>query len=192
MTALYVTPDVGSQARRRLLLISYHFPPIPVSGARRWEKLAHYVADRGWGMDVITQREHPITAESDLARLKKLPSGIRIYGVPHPTLTLQCVEQTVWLFLRGRRQAGVTTATTKASTGGDGGTSSGAGSSLSLAREHIQWSLHKPRGYFRAYWAWLDFAQGRAWGRPVEQLACEIVQPDVHFAVVNSGPPPPT
>jgi len=46
----------GSSAHdaRRLLLISYHFPPDTTIGARRWEKLAKSVTERGWGMDVIT------------------------------------------------------------------------------------------------------------------------------------------
>ena len=38
----------------RLLVISYHFQPDITIGARRWEKLAHAVTERGWGLDVLT------------------------------------------------------------------------------------------------------------------------------------------
>src|SRR6185437_11394927 len=35
----------------RVFLISYHFPPDRTVGARRWEKLAHFFTERGWGVD---------------------------------------------------------------------------------------------------------------------------------------------
>ncbi|HXC24652.1 MAG TPA: hypothetical protein VNU46_01970 [Gemmatimonadaceae bacterium] len=186
---LYATPDAGNQANRRLLLISYHFPPDPSVGARRWEKLAHYVAERGWGVDVITRREQPFTSPSDLARLKTLPSGVRIYGVPLPTLALQRVEHAAWSLLRGRRKTATKAVPAQGHAKTGGGTNNGTATSLSSPREKIRWSLHTPRGYLRAYWAWLDFAQYGEWGTQVERVARAIVHPKVHLAVVSSGPP---
>ncbi len=48
----HVTAPSGSRAR--LLLVTYHFPPDTAVGALRWQKLARYAAERGWGLDVIT------------------------------------------------------------------------------------------------------------------------------------------
>ena len=187
---LYATPDTGTQAGRRLLLVSYHFPPDPSIGARRWEKLAHYVAQRGWGLDVIMRRDQPITAPADLARLKGLPSGVRIYGVPLPTLAIQRTEQCLWSLLRGSRTSAPTTPMAQAcapqsSTAGGSGTTT----PLSFAVEELRWSLLAPRGWLRMYWSWLDFAQVQAWGTRVVQVAQAIVRPGVHLAVVSSGPP---
>src|SRR5665213_2269981 len=82
----------SAQESRRLLLISYHFPPDITIGARRWEKLAHAVAERGWGLDVITCRPSAIDAK----RLESLPAGVRVYGVADPELVSERVEQVLW------------------------------------------------------------------------------------------------
>ena len=77
---------------RRLLVISYHFPPDTTIGARRWEKLAHAVTERGWGMDVITcAPSKPVGAALD-----SLPAGVRVYGVPDPVLPAERVEHVLW------------------------------------------------------------------------------------------------
>src|SRR5687768_15670794 len=62
----------------RLLLIAYHFPPAQSAGALRWEKLAGYAVERGWGLDVIAI--DPQDAQTlDWNRLTALPKGVRIY-----------------------------------------------------------------------------------------------------------------
>jgi hypothetical protein len=199
----YSTPDSGDQARRRLLLLSYHFPPDGAVGARRWEKLAHYAAERGWGIDVVTRRDDPHegphsdgASPAELTRLKALPGGVRIYGVPLPILAVQRAEQSIWMALRGRRRARVNSVAGQIATAGattqspQTATPSAAGATPpSIARDDVRWSLFIPRGYLRAYWAWLDFAQIGLWGTHVARLALDIVRPNVHRVVVNSGPP---
>ena len=81
------------RSARRLLLVSYHFPPDTTIGARRWEKLSHFVVERGWGLDVITC----IEPNSDLSRLEALPEDVRVYGVPpQPVRAAELLEHAVW------------------------------------------------------------------------------------------------
>src|SRR2546423_13559633 len=77
----------STPAGRRLLLISYVFPPTQASGSLRWQKLSHYAAEHGWSFDVITLDPSCITAP-DFDRLADLPRGTRVYGVPSPTLRI--------------------------------------------------------------------------------------------------------
>lgn len=65
---------------RRLLLVSYLFPPDSRIGALRWEKMAAYASERGWSVDVLMI--DPAQAEvRDDSRLTSLPPGIRLFGV---------------------------------------------------------------------------------------------------------------
>src|SRR2546422_7800891 len=61
---VYATAERPGQ--HRLLLISYHFPPDPAVGALRWQKLARYAAERGWGLDVMRSEEHTSELQSRL------------------------------------------------------------------------------------------------------------------------------
>ena len=81
-----------AQDARRLLVISYHFPPDTTIGARRWEKLASAVTARGWGMDVITCAPSKALGTS----LDSLPAGVRGFGVPDPTLPFERGEHLLW------------------------------------------------------------------------------------------------
>jgi len=187
--AYFETAD--AYPHRRLLLVSYHFPPDAAIGARRWEKLAHYAAERGWGLDVLTHRD-PRKALTDVerARLCRLPAGVRVYAIPSSPLVSERLEH--WaLRMRQRAQR-----FTSASDANQRRTSTSAGISAtteaapsSIAREAIRWQLQSPRGWMRMYWAWLEFAKIEAWARDVARFAEAIVQPDVHEAVVTSGPP---
>lgn len=44
----------GTQAKRRLLVISYHFPPDGSIGGQRWAGLSKYLARLGWEVHVVT------------------------------------------------------------------------------------------------------------------------------------------
>jgi hypothetical protein len=184
MRALFENEDVGSQGDRRLLVVSYHFPPDRAVGAKRWEKFARYAAERGWGLDVFMRGDvHDADAE---CVAHALPSGIRAFAVPAPKLRVERIENAVWRALKGRP-------------------SSAAQQSLpapaavlapapqqrpsSIPRADLRWALHTPRGWMRAYWAALDFAQIRAWGDGVVDSVASIFDPAVHRAVVTSGPP---
>lgn len=164
-------------AAPRLLLISFHFPPDPAVGGRRWQKLTRFAAERGWAVDVIArdpaQLEH---ADPDL--MAGLPDGVRVFGVPERRLWIERLEHVAWRALHGLRR----------------GVRAGA-----AARERpVPSSIHcsavrrRPRtlrDVLRWYFAWADHARGRSWARGAARLALAIVEPSVHRAVITCGPP---
>lgn len=53
----------GKDAKRRLLVISYHFPPDGSIGGQRWSGLSKYLARLGWEIHVVTAaapRDHSL------------------------------------------------------------------------------------------------------------------------------------
>lgn len=174
--------DVGGQDLRRLLVFSYHFPPDRAIGARRWEKFAHFAAERGWGLDVIMRVAPEWTAQDP--RLAALPSGVRVFGVEERELPAERMEHALWSMTRGR---------TRRATAPSAASARVAAPSVvqrppSFARDEIRWEP-SARAAFRAYWAWRDFARTTDWSRRAARLAARIVNPEVHRAVVTSGPP---
>src|SRR3989442_15660523 len=89
------SPSVGAEARRgerRLLLISYHFPPSREVGAVRWQQLAKYAVERGWELDVVTLDPASQVAP-DWDALADLPARVNVYGVPQRALPLDRLVQ---------------------------------------------------------------------------------------------------
>jgi hypothetical protein len=169
---------------RRLLVISYHFPPDTTIGARRWEKLALAVTAHGWGMDVITCA--PSVAVG--AKLDSLPAGVRVYGVPDPVLAAERVEHVLWrayrtLWPNRRLDAGVALAT-----GAEVSRPSGERPE-SIERDDISQTIRTPREIMRTYWAWIELTHGKRWARRAAALAKQIVKSGVHEAVITSAPP---
>jgi len=182
---------------RRLLLISHHFPPDTAIGARRWEKLAHYAAERGLGLDVITHRDSATPPnDAERARLDRLPPGVRIFGVVAPPVALARAEQFAWRQLkrmRGRATPAPSVPSNTASATAPAASQAPA-AARSIPFEEIRWGLTSPRGWMRCYWTWLDIAQARAWGDQVLPVADVVVRAGMggkraHVAVVTSGPP---
>ncbi|MDQ2766609.1 MAG: hypothetical protein M3Y30_05590 [Gemmatimonadota bacterium] len=169
---------------RRLLVISYHFPPDTTIGARRWEKLAHAVTERGWGMDVITcAPSSPVGAALD-----SLPPGVRVYGVSDPVLAVERVELVLWrayrtLWPKKQPNAGVEVAA-----GADAPRPSDERPE-SIERDQISQTIHTPRELMRTYWAWIELTHGKRWAHRAAALANTIVKRGVHEAVITSAPP---
>jgi hypothetical protein len=178
--------SVGAvRANRRLLLLSYHFPPDTTIGARRWEKLSHFVAERGWGLDVITCA----TEEVELPRLEALPGDVRIYGVPpQPARLAEWTEHAVWRIYRALRPTRTTTRSANAATP-NSRVQTPKERPDTVLRSEVHWRPLNARKLLRTYWAWLDSSRDRRWAELAAQLARGILQPDVHFAIVTSGPP---
>ena len=175
-------PQVG----RRLLLLSYHFPPGQGVGALRWEKLAAFAAEREWGLDVVTLHPRSLPAV-DWARLVDLPAATRVYGVLARVHPAERLERLVWRVYRRLwrpppRHAG------PPRQDGPPDRDDFALAGL-VARHHVRWRVTAPRDYVRAFEAWLDFAHENAWGRAAGLTALRLAQPGVHQAVVTSGPP---
>lgn len=184
MKPFYAHEDAGSQGDRRLLVISYFFPPDTAVGARRWEKLCHYAAERGWGVDVITRSSPELSSAHP--RLKALPSGVRVFSVAAPELALARAEERLSRLLRDRR---VQRSAAVATTGAVPVPEPSPPSPTSLARSDVRWSLNTPRGLLRLYWAWLDYARAGAWNAAASAAAAGILRPGVHRAVVATSPP---
>lgn len=167
----------------RLLVISYHFPPDITIGARRWEKLAHAVTERGWGLDVLTCEPSSTLG----TELESLPAGVRVFGVPDPVLTTERIEHVVWRAYRtiipNRRLAG---ATGTKSTGSRRGMRERP---ESIDRAQIRSSVRTPRELLRTYWAWLELTRGERWAHRAAELAKRIFVRGVHEAVITSAPP---
>lgn len=184
MNPFFANEDVGSQRDRRLLVISYHFPPDRAVGAKRWEKFSHFAAARGWGLDVF-MRDDVNLADSESAR-RSLPSGVRVFRVAAPVLRVERVENAVWRALRGgRAPAGAPVAPQQPTQTRP----QRAARPSSIPRSDLRWALHTPRGWMRAYWAALDFARTNAWGHEVLTAVSAVFDPGIHRAVVTSGPP---
>ncbi len=71
---------------RKILIVSYHFPPDASVGGMRPAKFAKYLPQFGWEPIILTvkQRYHPLT---DQSKLKDLGLGPRVYRtrmLPHP------------------------------------------------------------------------------------------------------------
>jgi hypothetical protein len=169
---------------RRLLVISYHFPPDTTIGARRWEKLAHAVTERGWGMDVITcAPSKPVGAALD-----SLPAGVRVYGIADPVLPAERVEHVLWRAYRTVWPNKRLEASAEQRSDGDAPRSSNERPE-SIERDDISQTIHTPRELMRTYWAWIELTHGKRWAHRAATLAKQIVKSGVHEAVITSAPP---
>ena len=177
-TPIHATAPSGTTAR--LFLFSYHFPPDPAVGALRWQKLARYAAERGWGLDVITL--HPTELEgSDPARLADLPNGVRVYGIPRPRIRAERVGVLMWYVYDALRR-GSRWLVRRGAAGGERVPES-------RARAEIQWRPFQFRSLTRAYYAWLDHAVIGRWAEDGMRCALKLFEPGVHRAVIGCGPP---
>jgi O-antigen/teichoic acid export membrane protein len=177
-------PAVAS-TRPRVLLMTYHFPPDPEVGARRWGQLTRLAAERGWEVDVIA-RDAAQLARSD-GDGGPPPSGIRVHGVPMPLLAVERLESAVWGAVRAvsaRGQSTVTGATGVARERDPGSPRPG-----SLARDEMRWWPPSRRGTARHYFAWLEYARTGRWARTAARRGLDLVAGGGYGAVISCGPP---
>ncbi len=86
----FETPRPATEGRR-LLLVSYAFPPDSVIGALRWQKMTEYAAANGWSVDVLMIDPKQCMVR-DNARLASLPPGVRLFGVRYFSYQESLVE----------------------------------------------------------------------------------------------------
>jgi glycosyltransferase involved in cell wall biosynthesis len=171
-------------ASKRLLLISYHFPPSRAVGALRWQKLAAYAAKRGYGLDVLTLDPSSLT-EHDADGLQELPLGVRIFGVPLPR---SGVDRVVDGMLAARRWVKQQWRRTSTSTG------SKASGSVSPRQDSFAWSELRTvplsaEELARLYSSWLDYSTMGAWAQRVANAAVALASSTNYEAVITCGPP---
>jgi len=168
------------QDRDRLMLISQHFPPNAAVGARRWEQFAQFIAERGWGLDVVMCRQ---AGDIDRARMDALPEGIRVFDVPQPDLVVERLEH--WA-ARAYRAVVPRRAPRGAATAGMNGAVPGR---ASIERQQMRWPPRTMRELTRLVSAYVVVSRDQAWARHAATVGSRIVRPGVHRAVVSSGPP---
>lgn len=169
-------PDIATEPRsgdRRMILLTHHFPPDPAVGGLRWQKLARYAADRGWGIDVFAGHPDALPA-IDPDPLGDLPAGVRIYHVPAPRLRLARIVDGLWRMLRPVVH------------GAGGPPTARAGS---LNAQALRWWPRGRRDVARAWFAWMQHRQEVAWGRAASRLARAVLERGVHRIIISCGPP---
>ena len=171
----YVAP--GAPLGRRLLLVSYHFPPGTAVGGLRWQKSAAFAAERGWGLDVITADPAQLPARDD-ARLADLPPGTRLFGVARPRVWQLQVED--WVRRRLRRRLAEAASP-----------SGGAAPAMpnSFARSELHWWPRSLRDVVRARDALRGYAADGRWARAAARLGLQLARERRYLACVTSGPP---
>jgi len=185
----FQAPASGAPLLRRLLLISFHFPPGEAAGALRWQKLSYFAGERGWALDVISL--HPSgLGKIDNTRLAELPPGTRVYGVPMPKLLLERIEGRLWGWYRRFRPG----KSAIADVPGPGAQTRAAGHRGVIApaafRDRLFRRLKQVVGIMRrGYFAWMDYYTHGAWADDVTRLGLRLLASDKYEVIVTCGPP---
>ena len=69
------------EENKRVLIITYYWPPSAGSGVQRWLKFAKYLPDYGWDPLVFTP-ENPDFELRDESLVNKIPSGLEVLKFP--------------------------------------------------------------------------------------------------------------
>jgi hypothetical protein len=177
-------PASAPPERGRILLVSYEFPPANSAGALRWQRLASFAVERGWGLDVLTL--DPADAQSpDLRRLDDLPAGVRVYGVPGGKPRFDRMEQILFDLPKRRRQRPATEAPVAPHV-------SASRRPSSLARAEVLSLPWTPRVAVRTYYAFRMWRRHWIWTKRAIALGNALVEPGVHRVFLTCGPPHPT
>lgn len=170
----------GSSVQRRLLLVSWSFPPDSNIGALRWQKFIELAGGRGWGADVVMMDPSEATVR-DESRLSGLPPGTRLFGVPLPEHAWLARERRLRGLLRSLRGA-------TGSRPGDSaqrkatGWAAASGANGSAVTGSV-------RALRRSYLAWLHYDQWSDWSSRAAALGVQLARERSYGVVVSSGPP---
>jgi glycosyltransferase involved in cell wall biosynthesis len=169
----FETPPAGGA--RRLLLVSFHFPPDTNVGALRWEKMLQLAAKQGWSADVLLTDIAGISDSQaiDRSRLNNLPPGTRLFGVPLPRQLLVALLRFRQRFVRpSRRQAAIATEL------------SGESDPSSNDRWHPTVQRVKRDLLARSH-----YRQWRRWAGRAARYGIALAQTTKYECVISSGPP---
>jgi hypothetical protein len=182
---LYEGPDWAA-CHRRILLISWEFPPRGTAGALRWEKFSAFLHEAGYGLDVIMAPHEVLTADES-ARLGSLPPSVRVFGLPIRTRWLEEMETSL-AGLGHRLLPRGTPGTVPDGESGSPRPRVAEPRPASLPPERISWIPKEPRDLLRAFWATVAYQRDMGWGEDAASLALRIVAKGT-VAVVTCGPP---
>ena len=168
-------------ATRRLLLLTYHFPPSQAAGALRWQRMLPYAAARGWAADVVTVDPARISP-ADPRRLAELPPGTRIFaaadGEHWSSKPLAVVRRLI-----SRRSRRPVAATPEAA-----GAPSSSGP-LAISRESLRWLPPTAARLKRMVGAWLNHAKEDVWALDAERVGRQLASGVRYDAIISCGPP---
>ncbi|MGQ0766673.1 MAG: hypothetical protein ACT4OZ_13525 [Gemmatimonadota bacterium] len=183
MRPFFAAPSAG--ATRRLLLVSYSFPPDSSIGALRWEKLIAHGAGRGWEADVIMMDPDDAAVRDD-SRVTSLPAGTRLFGVrlpAHPWLTF---ERSIRRIAAPRNvSAGSAVDRVPAA----GAPAPRRAPAATAGREDgVDWR-GPLRAMRRAQLARIDHARWKWWADEAARIGIALARERSYDVVVSSGPP---
>jgi glycosyltransferase involved in cell wall biosynthesis len=168
--------SLKSSERRRLLLISYHFPPGQAAGALRWQKLAGLAALRGWGVDVITLDAADVPAP-DPSRLQELPEAVRVFGVRNRVPRVERFRDALYRLYRRLKPKPTPGAPPQFAR------------RPTFGQEDVRWAPWRAHSWRRILATWIDYASDGAWARDAAKLGRSLFDPALHAAVISCGPP---
>jgi hypothetical protein len=173
-----------SSRRRRLLLLSFHFPPAETAGSLRWQKLAEYLAENGWSLDVITN-DVGVVPRSGQCALDDLPKSTRVFAVPEGQAFARKYSRSLSRTLKGLRLP-----SSNSSSAPHGATAGDAARAGSLHHTEIGWRPFS-ESVRRAYGAVFRLNLERGWARAAEHCASYLLtESDPEYrAIVSCGPP---
>lgn len=178
--SIAVAPVQADGPLRRLLLVSYHYPPSEATGAMRWQQLTRIGTQYGFRVDAIVLDPAELTRK-DPRRLEQLPPTTRTFGVPQPRLLAERFEGWLWRawrWLKPRRPNETAVTSSAAATGSE-----------ASSTPELRWIAGGPRTLLRAWTVWLMNAKERAWSRAAYLVGVNIGDVDRPDVVVSCGPP---
>lgn len=168
---------VSGTPSRRILLVSYHFPPSQAVGGLRWQRLASLGSRRGWAADVLTLKAERLDV-CDWSRVSELPASTRIHWVDQPTTWEQQFERVAERVWRALRRSGPS----------DAPTGPVSARPAMVDRERVNW-LTDSRSLIRAHHVWQRYATEMAWAKAAVMGGLEAFPDAPPDLVVSSGPP---
>lgn len=174
----FSTREPGSE-RPRLLLVSYHFPPRESAGALRWRKLAPYLHEAGWDLDVICTP--PQGAGDRDGGLSDLPPGVELYSVQGGPGRLRRFEDGLARWIRSRRKARNQPVSIP------GGESSQVERMIPSSR--LSWTPHSFRDLIRVYHVLLQHEETWAWAAKARRVGDMLASRTRYRGVIGSAPP---
>ena len=170
----FASPPGKGAARptRRLLVVTYHFPPDRAVGGLRWEQLSRYFAANGWAVDVITRDLNRVGARDD-RRLNSLAPGVRVFAASEgEPLTARAERLAIRLVRRIVPRRPDHNVDVKASL-----------SRTELARPT------DGRRLLRAHGAWISIGTEKIWARAAAGIGMALTRDSRYDLVVGCGPP---
>jgi hypothetical protein len=161
-------------ASRRLLLVTYAFPPDASVGALRWEMMLRFAAEFDWNADVLMM-DPADSRDSDESRLASLPAGLRLFGIPFLGSTLDAILR----WRRRLRGPGRTQTDSFDEFSENGDAELASESALGHRLEQLKCDIR----------ARMHYAGWRRWSRDAAAVGIALARETDYACVVSSGPP---